>query len=68
MNISSSSGVQAAAQAVQNAGTGVAAALVLKKALNADSSMAQTLLQALPAAAPALAVTGAIGTLVNAFA
>lgn len=64
MNVSSSSVVQAASQAVQNVGTGVAAALVLKKALDADSSVAQTLLQSVPA----LAVTGAIGTLVNAFA
>jgi len=68
MNISSSTGVQAAVQAVQDTSTGVAAALVLKKALAADSSVAQTLLQALPAVAPALAIGGAIGTLVNAFA
>ncbi|WP_180128343.1 putative motility protein [Rhodoferax sp. BLA1] len=68
MNITSSSVVQAASQAVQNVGTGVAAALVLKKALDADSSVAQTLLQSVPAVAPVLAVTGAIGTLVNAFA
>ncbi|MDR3369561.1 putative motility protein [Rhodoferax sp.] len=68
MNISSSSGVQAAVQAVQNFGSGVAAALVLKKALSSDGAVAQTLLQALPAAAPVLAVSGAVGTLVNTFA
>jgi hypothetical protein len=68
MNVSSSSGVQAAVQAVQDVGSGVAAALVLKKALAADSSVAQTLLQALPAVAPVLAVTGAVGTLINTFA
>lgn len=64
MSITSSSVVQAASQAVQNVGTGVAAALVLKKALDADSSVTQTLLQSVPT----LAVTGTIGTLVNTFA
>jgi len=67
MNVTSSSVVQAASQAVQDV-AGVAATLVLKKALAADSSVAQTLLQSVPAVAPVLAATGAIGTLVNAFA
>jgi hypothetical protein len=68
MNVSSSSGVQAAVQAVKDVGVGVAAAWVLKKALAADSVTATTLLQSVPAAVPALAVAGTIGTLVNTFA
>jgi len=63
MNVSSSSVVHAASQAAQSV-AGVAATLVLKKALESDSSVTQTLLQSVPA----LAVTGAIGTLVNTIA
>lgn len=63
MNVASSTVVQAASQAVQNV-AGAAATLVLKKALESDSSTAQTLLQSVPV----LAVTGAVGTLVNTFA
>lgn len=63
MNVASSSVVQAASQAVQNV-AGAAATLVLKKALESDGSTAKALLQSVPA----LAVTGAVGTLVNTFA
>jgi hypothetical protein len=62
MNVSSSSVVQAVSQAAQSV-AGVAATLALKKALESDSSVAQTLLKS----APTLAATGAIGTLINTF-
>ncbi len=68
MNISNSSGVQSAVQAAQAVDSDAVAILVLKKALESESAVAQTLLQALPTAAPALAVSGSVGTRVNTFA
>lgn len=66
MNISNSTAVQAASAAAQASNSDAVNMLVLKKALNAQASSAQQLLQALPQ--PPLATQGSVGTRVNTFA
>jgi|WetSurMetagenome_2_1015567.scaffolds.fasta_scaffold400168_1 hypothetical protein len=65
MNISSSSGVQAALQVVQNASN--VSTQVIKKALDTETAAVKTVVQTVADVAPLLAV-GTVGSLVNTFA
>ena len=67
MNIANTPGVQAATSAAQDPAAGAAQILVLKKALNAQSANAMTLLQALPQPLP-LANSGTLGRNLNTLA
>jgi hypothetical protein len=67
MNITNSTSVQAASTAAQSSTAGEAQMLVLKKALDAQATNAQGLLDAIPQQ-PQLATQGAIGTRLHAVA
>jgi len=67
MSIVNSSSVQSAVSATQSAGSGAVQVAVLKKALDAQSTAALSLIQALPPA-PQLATSGNLGRNVNQFA
>ena len=69
MSIASTPAVQSATAAASQGPTADAVALlVLKKALDAQATAAATLIQSLPAAAPALATEGSLGTRLNTYA
>lgn len=66
MNIANTAGVSAASAAAQSPTAGEAQMLLLKKALDSQSAVAATLIQAIPQ--PPLATEGTVGRNVNTFA
>jgi len=67
MSITNSSSVQSAVAATQSSTAGAVQIAVLKKALDAQSATALSLIQALPPT-PSLASSGSLGRNVNQFA
>jgi hypothetical protein len=66
MNIANTPGVSAATSAAQDATAGAAQMLLLKKALDTQTAVAASLIQAIPQ--PALATEGMVGRNINTFA